>query len=89
MHDGKRLANVEAERGVKGKRAIVECGLHEANSGSAEMWAHGLVGMVHSTAEWWLDHRTVSRAALADELAALAWTGVACMFPPTAGTMGS
>lgn len=30
------------------------------NSGSAEMWAHGLVGMVRSTAEWWLDHRAAA-----------------------------
>ena len=66
-----------------------ELGKRGLDSGGVEVWAHGLVGMVHSAAEWWLDHRTVSRAALADELAALAWTGVAFMFPPGAGTLGS
>jgi AcrR family transcriptional regulator len=62
-----------------------ELRLRGLDSGGAEVWAHGLVGMVHSTAEWWLDHRTVSRAALADDLAALAWNGVACMFPSRTG----
>lgn len=55
------------------------------DSGGAEVWAHGLVGMVYSAAEWWLEHRTTSRAALADELAALAWTGVAGVFLHTTG----
>jgi AcrR family transcriptional regulator len=50
------------------------------DSGGAEVWARGLVGMVHRTAEWWLDHRTTSRAALVDDLAALAWSGIAGIF---------
>jgi hypothetical protein len=54
--------------------------LRGQESGGAEVWAHGLVGMVESTAEWWLDHRTTSRAALVDDLAALAWGGIAGIF---------
>jgi Tetracyclin repressor-like, C-terminal domain len=50
------------------------------DSGGAEVWAHGLVGMVQCTAEWWLDHRTTARAALVDDLAALAWSGIAGIF---------
>lgn len=62
-----------------------ELRLRGQDVGGAEVWAHGLVGMVHSTAEWWLDHRTTTRAALADDLATLAWSGVAHMFLPRAG----
>jgi AcrR family transcriptional regulator len=65
-----------------------ELRLRGLNDGGVEVWAHGLVGMVHSTAEWWLDHRTMSRAALADGLTALAWSGVACMFLPRTGIPG-
>jgi AcrR family transcriptional regulator len=64
-----------------------EMRLRGLDSGGVEVWAHGLVGMVHSTAEWWLDHRTISRATLADDLAALAWSGVACMFLPRTGIL--
>ena len=46
------------------------------------MWAHGLVGMVHSVAEWWLEHPTMSRDALGDTLAVLVWSGVADVFAP-------
>ncbi len=45
----------------------------------AEVWAHGLVGMVQSTADWWIDHRTMSRESLADHLTDLAWGGVAAI----------
>jgi AcrR family transcriptional regulator len=55
------------------------------DSGGAEVWAHGLVGMVYGTAEWWLDHRTMDRADLADELAALAWNGITGIFPARTG----
>jgi AcrR family transcriptional regulator len=65
-----------------------ELRLRGQDSGGAEVWAQGLVGMVHSTAEWWLGHRTVSRATLADDLTALAWSGVACIFPPRTGILG-
>lgn len=50
------------------------------DSGGAEVWAHGLVGMVHSTAEWWLQHHSTPRADLVDGLAALAWTGIGGAF---------
>ena len=46
------------------------------DSGGAEAWAQGLVGMVHSAGDWWLERRTMSRAALTDYLTALIWGGV-------------
>jgi AcrR family transcriptional regulator len=47
------------------------------DSGGAEAWAQGLVGMVHSAGDWWLERRTMSRAALTDYLTTLIWGGVA------------
>jgi AcrR family transcriptional regulator len=47
------------------------------DSGGAEAWAIGLVGMVQSAGGWWLERRTMSRAALTDYLTALIWNGVA------------
>jgi AcrR family transcriptional regulator len=47
------------------------------DSGGAEAWAHGLVGMVQSAGDWWLQRRTMSRAALTDYLTTLIWGGVA------------
>ena len=46
------------------------------DSGGAEAWAQGLVGMVHSAGDWWLERRTMSRAALTDYLTTLIWGGV-------------
>lgn len=47
------------------------------DSGGAEAWALGLVGMVQSTGDWWLERRTMSRAAVTDYLTTLVWGGVA------------
>lgn len=46
------------------------------DSGGAEAWARGLVGMVESVGDWWLERRTLSRAALTDYLTTLIWGGV-------------
>jgi AcrR family transcriptional regulator len=46
------------------------------DSGGAEAWAHGLVGMVESAGDWWLERRTMSREALTDYLATLIWSGI-------------
>jgi AcrR family transcriptional regulator len=45
------------------------------DSGAAEPWAHGIVGLVQLSGEWWLDHPTMSRAALVDYLVTLLWSG--------------
>ena len=55
------------------------------DSGGAEAWAQGLVGMVQSAGDWWLERRTMSRQALTDYLTALIWGGVAGVLA-TAGT---
>jgi AcrR family transcriptional regulator len=46
------------------------------DSGGAEAWAQGLVGMVQSAGDWWLERRTMSRAALTDYLTTLIWGGI-------------
>lgn len=46
------------------------------DSGGAEAWALGLVGMVQSAGDWWLERRTMSRGALTDYLTTLVWGGV-------------
>lgn len=48
-----------------------------ADSGPAEPWAYGVLGMVHVTTEWWLDRRTLSRKDLVEYMTALMWNGLA------------
>ena len=47
------------------------------DSGGAEAWAHGIIGMVQTAGEWWLERRTMSRDALTNYLSALIWGGIA------------
>ena len=46
------------------------------DSGAAEPWAHGLVGLVQSTAEWWLERRSMSRDSVVDYLTQLVWAAI-------------
>ncbi|ACU95740.1 TetR/AcrR family transcriptional regulator [Saccharomonospora viridis] len=46
------------------------------DSGAAEPWAHGLVGMVQSTGEWWLDKRTMSRDSVVEYLTQIIWAAI-------------
>lgn len=49
------------------------------DSGGAEAWAQGLVGMVQSAGDWWLERRTMSRAALTEYLTTLIWGGMSAV----------
>lgn len=42
----------------------------------AQVWAQGLVGMVQSAGDWWLERRTMSRAALTGHLTSIIWGGL-------------
>lgn len=44
-----------------------------ADAAGAEPWAHGLVGLGLSTGEWWLQRRTLSRAAVGGYLSTFIW----------------
>lgn len=46
-----------------------------ADSGPAEPWAFGVLGMVHVSTEWWLERKTLSRKDLVNYLTSLLWTG--------------
>ena len=54
-----------------------EIGLAEDQKRSARAWAHGIVGVVQLTGDWWLDSRELSREQLVDHIAALLWGGLA------------
>jgi AcrR family transcriptional regulator len=48
------------------------------DSGGAEPWAYGMVGMVRAVGDWWIQHdRPLSRPALTEYLTTLLWHGLA------------
>jgi AcrR family transcriptional regulator len=51
------------------------------DSGPAEPWAFGIVGMVHLAGDWWLERRTMTRARLVDDITALLWHGLGGLVP--------
>ena len=53
------------------------------DSGPAEPWAFGIVGMVHSAGDWWMDRKTMPRARLAEYLTTLIYDGL-----PNADSLG-
>ena len=46
---------------------------------TGDPWALGLVGMVQSAGDWWLERRPMSRAALTDHLTAIIWGGLSAV----------
>jgi AcrR family transcriptional regulator len=46
------------------------------DSGAAEPWAHGIVGMVQNTGEWWLDHRSMGRDSVVEYLTQIIWAAI-------------
>jgi AcrR family transcriptional regulator len=46
------------------------------DSGGAEPLAYGIVGLVYSAGDWWLEHKTMSRQTLVEYLAGLLWGGL-------------
>jgi AcrR family transcriptional regulator len=63
-------AEVTVELGEELRAARVD-------SGPAEPWAHGIVGMVQLAGDWWLRTRTMSRSSLVEYLTSLLWDGFA------------
>jgi AcrR family transcriptional regulator len=59
-----------------------------ADSGGAEPWAYGVIGMVQLACHRWVDHPTMSADALVDYLVALAWQGLSGVLPPDPTTGG-
>lgn len=46
------------------------------DSGAAEPWAYGLVGMVHMAGDWWIERRTMPKERLVEYVVALLWDGL-------------
>ena len=47
------------------------------DSGAAELWGFGIVGLTRAAADRWLEERTMSRAAVVQYLTDLIWPGLA------------
>lgn len=50
--------------------------LRGLDAGGAEAFAYGLVGMVYTAGDWWLNRQTMSREALTDYLTTIVWGGL-------------
>jgi AcrR family transcriptional regulator len=48
----------------------------DMDSGGAEPWAHGIVGMVQNVSEWWLERRTMTRDAVVEYLTQIIWSAI-------------
>jgi AcrR family transcriptional regulator len=46
------------------------------DSGAAEPWAHGVVGLVQSTGEWWLRRRSMNRSHVVAYVTQLIWAAL-------------
>jgi AcrR family transcriptional regulator len=46
------------------------------DSGAAEPWAYGIVGMVQNTGEWWLDRRSMGRDSVVEYLTQIIWAAI-------------
>ena len=46
------------------------------DAGAAEPWGYGITGLVRSTAEWWLERRSMSRAHLTEYVSQLIWSAL-------------
>ncbi|WP_158885402.1 TetR/AcrR family transcriptional regulator [Amycolatopsis anabasis] len=46
------------------------------DSGAAEPWAHGIVGMVQNTGEWWLDRQSMGRDSVVEYLTQIIWAAI-------------
>ena len=54
------------------------------DSGMAETWAFGIVGMVHEASLRWAERPSISRARLVESLTTLLWSGLGQAVTPTA-----
>jgi AcrR family transcriptional regulator len=48
-----------------------ESALGEISAARAQIWAHGIAGMVQAAGDWWLDHPDVPRQVVVEQLTAL------------------
>lgn len=53
------------------------------DAGPAEVWAAGIVGMVHVATDRWVAHPVLSKAVLVEHLANLVWSGLGSVLDAT------
>jgi AcrR family transcriptional regulator len=56
------------------------------DSGAAEPWAYGIVGLVHMAGDWWLERRAMPRARVVTYLTDLLWSGLGPAVGPAVDT---
>jgi AcrR family transcriptional regulator len=95
-HPIERAAGEEIVEDVRQRIAQILAGLIRQRLGErgrdangADAWAQGLVGMVQSAGDWWLERRTISRADLTDHLTTMIWGGLAGIAGADPGGDGS
>jgi AcrR family transcriptional regulator len=59
------------------------------DSGGADLWGFGIVGLVRSAADRWLEQRTLSREAVVAYLTDLIWPGLSQSAPMMASAPGA
>ncbi len=59
-----------------------ESALAPISESRAQVWAHGIAGMVQAAGDWWLDHPDVPREVVVDELIALMFGEFGLGTPP-------
>lgn len=59
------------------------------DSGAAEPWAYGIVGLVHMAGDWWLERRALPRRRLVTYLTDLLWAGLGPAVAPAPGATGT
>lgn len=50
--------------------------MFKLDSGAAEPWAYGIVGMVQNTGDWWLDKQTMGRDSVVEYLTQIIWAAI-------------
>ena len=60
-----------------------ESALAPISDARAQVWAHGIAGMVQAAGDWWLGHPDVPREVVVDELIALMFGEFGLGTPPT------
>lgn len=46
------------------------------DTSQSELWARGIVGMIHSIGDWWAEAQPMDRSAVVDSVSALLWSGL-------------
>lgn len=77
--------NISLVAGLLTSTLVDELRARNMDAGGAEAWAYGLAGMVYTAGDWWLQRRTMSRAALTDYLTSLIWGGLVGVLGDTLG----